>query len=78
MATSASNILQQALSLGESDRAEIAGALLRSLDEPAETGVEEAWHAEIDRRARELESGAVKSIPWEVVRERMVRARRGQ
>ncbi|MCA9233531.1 MAG: addiction module protein, partial [Planctomycetales bacterium] len=39
--------------------------------------VEEAWRMEIERRARNLESGAVQSIPWEVVRERLGRAASG-
>jgi putative addiction module component (TIGR02574 family) len=42
-----------------------------------EEGVEEAWRAEIERRAKELDSGAVQSIPWEVVKARLSRAPRG-
>ena len=60
-----------------SDRAELVGLLIDSLDENVEQGVEAAWLKEIDRRAQELESGAVRSIPWELVRERFVRAPRG-
>ncbi len=80
MAASKDDIYRTALTLPESDRVDLIGALLDSLDqeaEEAEEGVEAAWLAEIDRRARELESGAVKSIPWEVVRERLARAQRG-
>jgi putative addiction module component (TIGR02574 family) len=51
--------------------------LIDSLDESVEQGAEAAWLEEIDRRAHELESGAVRSIPWELVRERFVRAPRG-
>ncbi|MGH7486132.1 MAG: addiction module protein [bacterium] len=51
--------------------------LIDSLDSEVEEGVEEAWRQEIERRARELESGAVKSIPWDAVRERLARAPRG-
>jgi putative addiction module component (TIGR02574 family) len=50
--------------------------LIDSLDEGVEQGAEAAWVDEIDRRAQELESGAVRSIPWELVRERLVRAPR--
>jgi putative addiction module component (TIGR02574 family) len=77
MAASKDDIYRTALTLPESDRVDLIGALLDSLDQEVEEGVEEAWRAEIDRRARELESGAVKSIPWEVVRERLARAQRG-
>jgi len=74
MAASRDDIFQKALSLRETDRAELIGVLIRSLDQDTEDGVEEAWRVEIDRRAEELESGAVQSIPWEVVRERLARA----
>lgn len=77
MAASKDDIYRTALTLPESDRVDLIGALLDSLDQEVEEGVEEAWRVEIDRRARELESGAVKSIPWEVVRERLARAQSG-
>jgi len=63
--------------LAERDRADLIGALIDSLDSEVEEGVEQAWRVEIEQRAKELESGAVKSIPWEVVRERLARAARG-
>ena len=77
MAASRDDIFQKALSLQESDRAELIGILIRSLDSDVEEGVEEAWRIEIERRSKEIESGAVQSIPWEVVRERLDRASRG-
>lgn len=77
MAASKDDIYRTALTLPESDRVDLIGALLDSLDQEVEEGVEEAWRLEIDRRARELESGAVTSIPWEVVRVRLARAQRG-
>ena len=76
MATSRDEILRKALSLPEQDRADLAGALIDSLDAEAEERVEEAWRAEIERRATELDSGAVQSIPWEVVKARLSRASR--
>ena len=77
MAASKDDIYRTALTLPESERAELIGALLDSLDREVEEGVEEAWRAEIDRRARELESGAVQSIPWDLVKERLASAQRG-
>lgn len=77
MATSRDDIFRSALSLAEGDRADLIAALIDSLDSEVEEGVEEAWRIEIERRAKELESGAVQSIPWEVVRERLARAARG-
>jgi putative addiction module component (TIGR02574 family) len=77
MAISRDDIFRKALALAPSDRVELVGLLIDSLDEGVEQGAEVAWLAEIDRRAQELESGAVRSIPWELVRERLVRAPRG-
>jgi putative addiction module component (TIGR02574 family) len=77
MATSRDDILRKALSLPEQDRVDLIGALIESLDIEVEEGVEAAWRAEIERRATELDSNAVKSIPWEVVKARLSRASRG-
>jgi len=77
MATSRDDIFRGALSLAERDRADLIAALIDSLDSEVDAGVAEAWRIEIERRAKELESGAVQSIPWEVVRERLARAARG-
>ncbi len=77
MAASRDDILRQALALPERDRADLIGALIESLDAEAEEDVEEAWRTEIERRAHELDSGTVQSIPWEVVKTRLARARRG-
>jgi putative addiction module component (TIGR02574 family) len=73
MAASKDDIFRTALGLPEAERADLIGALIDSLDAEVETGVEEAWRAEIDRRSQELESGAVKSIPWDIVRQRLAR-----
>jgi len=77
MVTSRDDIFRSAFSLAERDRAHLVAALINSLDSEVKEGVEEAWRIEIERRAKELESGAVQSIPWEVVRERLARAARG-
>ena len=54
MSEAAEVLLKKALSLDEKDRASIAGALIESLHGVPETGVEEAWEAEIKRRVGEL------------------------
>jgi putative addiction module component (TIGR02574 family) len=77
MVTNRDDIFRGALLLDEQDRADLIAALIESLDSEVEEGVEEAWRIEIERRARNLESGAVQSIPWEVVRERLGRAASG-
>ncbi len=77
MGASRDDIFQKALSLRESDKAELMGILIRSVESDIEEGAAEAWRVEIQRRAKQIESGAVQSIPWEVVRERLNRASRG-
>lgn len=76
MKTQVEDVVRQALELDESDRAEVASRLLESL-EPASEEADAGWVAEIERRAAELESGAVEAVLWEELRERLMRDRRG-
>jgi putative addiction module component (TIGR02574 family) len=55
----------EARSLPRDERARLAEALLASLEEEAE--IERAWREEINRRAAELDSGSVKSVPADEV-----------
>jgi putative addiction module component (TIGR02574 family) len=71
MATSATDLLKQALELKVEERAELASLLIESLDEPAEEGVEAAWALEIERRMADLDSGSSKTLPWDEVREKL-------
>ena len=73
MSPKANEVLEQALSLDEADRATVAGALIESLEGPADPGAEEAWSQEIRRRVEALEAGSVKTVPWSEVRERLFR-----
>ena len=76
MAISREELFRNALALDASDRTELVGLLIDSLDPETEQGVEAAWLQEIDRRAQELDSGTVQTIPWEIARERLMRAPR--
>lgn len=60
-------VLHDALSLPEADRAAIAARILESLEGPADTDVEAAWEGEIAQRLREIDEGSVKLIPAEEV-----------
>lgn len=77
MAASKDDIFRNAVTLHEQDRADLIGALIDSLDAEVDENVEEAWRAEIERRAQELDSGVVQNIPWEVVKARLARTSRG-
>ncbi|HET8775459.1 MAG TPA: addiction module protein [Thermoanaerobaculia bacterium] len=71
MARDVAEIYEEASSLPEADRAELAGRLLESLHGEPEEGVEAAWAEEIERRIRQIDSGEVKTIPWEEVRAKL-------
>jgi len=71
MSAKARHVLREALSLPPRARADIAGTLLRSLDEKDEPDVEAAWAVEIERRLKDVDSGRTKLIPWETVRRRL-------
>jgi putative addiction module component (TIGR02574 family) len=64
----ASELLKRALSLPDHERAELAGSLLDSLDPAVDENAEAAWQEEITRRLAEVETGKVKTIPWDEVR----------
>ena len=74
MSTHLVELFQQASLLSEKDRATLAGLLIESLEsEVVDPDVEEAWRVEIERRLAELDSGTVKTVPWEEVRAKLLR-----
>lgn len=71
MKSTTQQFYDRALSLDERDRATLAALLIESLEEEPESGVEEAWREEIERRMAELDAGNVETVPWEEVRARL-------
>ena len=69
-------LYEQASQLSVEDRADLAGMLLESIDEPPDQGVEEAWAQEIERRLADYRAGKVKTIPWSELRAHLHRADR--
>ena len=67
MNTQSQELLQSALALPESDRAEIAASLIRSLDTESDEDAGTAWAAEIQRRIESIDRGEAKLIPWDDV-----------
>ena len=59
------------MALPSEARAALVGSLLDSLDTEVDEDAEAAWAAEVNRRVAELDSGAVKTIPWAEVRRRL-------
>jgi putative addiction module component (TIGR02574 family) len=77
MSTQSEQILRSALSLPESERAEIAAALIHSLDPHVDEAVDEAWAAEIERRIATIDRGEVALIPFQDVLAEMRRRGHG-
>ena len=71
MSKKADDLLRQALDLEEAERAEMAGALLQSLEPPPDAEVDSAWREEVQRRLRDLDAGRGQMVPWEEVREQL-------
>ena len=71
MSDDAIEILKKALTLPVSERAELAGSLIESLDDAEDPSVETAWDAEIIRRMDELDWGRVKPVLLEEARRRL-------
>ena len=64
-------IRSEVLELTEAERAELAHDLIVSLDEPRESGVEEAWEREILHRISLIDSGQAKLLDREEFRQKM-------
>lgn len=64
MAISIESLEAEVLQLSPQDRSRLLARLIASLDADAE--VEAAWDAVADEREAELESGEVKSVPFDV------------
>ena len=61
-------LLEQALKLPPEARGALAGRLLDSLDTEVDPDAEDAWEVEISKRLKEIDSGAVDTIPWSEAR----------
>ncbi len=77
MATLTRQLLDRALKLPMSDRAQLIGSLIESLDAQQDVNAQQLWEAEVARRINELDQGAVKPVSWTRVRARLRGALRG-
>jgi putative addiction module component (TIGR02574 family) len=64
-------VLSTALALPVRERARIAHELILSLDDGSDADAASAWVAELEKRARDVRSGSVKSEDWDAVRARV-------
>jgi len=72
MSRDAGEILKEALTLPVEARSALADSLWDSLDQEVDVDAEEAWRNTVRRRLAELDSGAVKAIPWSEARSKLV------
>jgi putative addiction module component (TIGR02574 family) len=72
MSPEVDELLKRAMALPPQDRGALAASLIDSLDEGLESDpeTEVAWQHEVARRMEEIESGKVKTIPWQEVKQR--------
>ena len=67
MSTDVAQIEAKIRLLSFEDKAELLRALIGELDGPADTGVEQAWLVEAQRRHREIAEGKVQPVPAQQV-----------
>ena len=67
MATTVDQLAQDALTLSDRERAELAHKLLVSLDGVPDEGAEEAWDQEIAKRVQSIRDGTAKGRPADEV-----------
>ena len=72
MRKDAAELLKDALSLPPEGRAALADSLLESLDQEIDADAEQAWFDEIQKRLREIDTGAVEMLPWEEAERRLL------
>jgi putative addiction module component (TIGR02574 family) len=72
MTPQTAQLLQDVLRLPESERSELAAKIIDSLDPTTDTELDSAWGEEIRRRIEELDSGAVKPVPWAEARRQIM------
>ena len=70
MSKTGQKVLDEALQLELSERAELAAELLASLDGEPDEDVEAAWAAEVERRAARARAGEDPGRPWTEARDR--------
>jgi putative addiction module component (TIGR02574 family) len=74
MTQEAADLLKKALALLVSERADLAGSLIESLDDTQDESVQAAWDEEVARRMADIDSGAVKPVLLEEARRRLLSA----
>lgn len=67
MSATFQEVTREALTLSESERADLAQTLIRSLEPVVDKGIQQAWDVEISRRLDRVRQGTAKGRPAEEV-----------
>ena len=78
MGPHAKQVLDAALQLSESERLQVAEALLTTVEDEPDQEADAAWAEEIERRTQEIERGLVDPIPWSIVKQSAGQHTRGK
>ena len=68
MAETARQLIESIKDLSAKERAEMAQLLINSLEDEAETGVDEAWMVEAQIRLEQVRSGEVTPVTWDSIK----------
>lgn len=71
MSPTSEQLLTSALALPESERLELAEALLAASEPPAPEPTGDAWVAELQRRSVQIDAGEAAVAPWAEVKRRV-------
>ncbi len=63
------SVLSAAQQLPEPDRLRLIDALWETVPAESEAPFSDEWAREIERRVAELQTGAVKTVPWSQIRD---------
>jgi putative addiction module component (TIGR02574 family) len=75
MAPDTKRLFDEACALPEDERVRLAERLLATVDDGSAEEIATAWAGELDRRARELDAGTVRPVPWTEVKTQLRQAR---
>jgi hypothetical protein len=70
--STARKLLDQALTLAENERLDLAAELIASVDGPPDGGWDEAWQAELERREQAAVARSEPAPEWSLVRARIL------
>ena len=69
MSISVKQVIESIKELSFQEKALVAHCLISSLETKQEEGVDDAWAELAEKRFQELESGSVKGVSWQTLKE---------